>query len=351
MSIFLGLVFSLTGQITLTNNDMPSAGDTIRKSTGLNIDFTDPEETGEDYTWDFSQLIPIVQSVDTFVKVTDTPLFYWLFYLTSANLASPVIADSPIPEIPLTDVYQFYNNSSDKYEDVGFAATLFSIPIPLKYDDPDLLYDFPMNYGDEFSSTSVFELGLEDVGYIYVERQRANTVDGWGTLITPYGTFDVLRVKSEVTEYDSIYLDSLEIGIPVNIEYIEYKWMGKGQKIPLLKITDNLLSFVVEYRDSLRTESTDIEDPVLINEDYLSIYPNPASAYLNISGFEPGTEGELHIYNLEGRLVYSSKVGGELPGNPGLRIDLNAIGIKSGQYIFQLTTDNKKLSKRFVYLP
>ncbi len=166
ISLFMAITIYAYPQITIDNNDMPSPGDTVRRSTALNVEIYDFELTGEDYTWDFSELTSINQTVDTFVSVTQTPLFYWPFFLSSANMASPLLTDSPIPELPLSDVYTFYNNSSNNYKDVGFAATLLQIPLPFKYDEPDVLYEFPMNYGNVDSSESGFEFGLEGIGYI-----------------------------------------------------------------------------------------------------------------------------------------------------------------------------------------
>jgi hypothetical protein len=72
-------------------------------------------------------------------------------------------------------------------------------------------------------------------------------------LHTPYGSFQTLRLKSEVFEYDSIYLDTLGQGIVLNRNYIEYKWLGTGRGLPLLvATTDEFLGARITYLDSLR---------------------------------------------------------------------------------------------------
>lgn len=344
--LFLAANIAAIGQITVDQSDMPSAGDTIRKSIGLDIDLTDPEDTGEDYLWDYSQLIPAVQVVDTFVTVTQTPFFYWPFFLLSANLASPLIQDSPFPQLPLTDVYGFFNKTGSKYEDVGFAATLFGIPLPFKYDDNDVLYKFPMNYGDVDSSESGYEFGIPDVAYIKVEKKRINTVDGWGTLLTPYGSFEVLRVKSEVTEYDSIYLDTLGIGVPVTREFIEYKWVGKGHGLPLLLVTDNLLGFVVEYIDSVRTITVGGEEDYPLVNTEASVFPNPTNKIINIK-FEgsPGGEAVIRLYEMKGKCLFESKIF----GTSRVTVDLEQLNLKPGQYLIKIDHNGKIITKKFVY--
>ena len=337
-------------QITIGNSDMPSVGDTIRTSTGVNFDFYDFEETGENYLWDYSDLISITQSVDTFVSVMETPILYWPFFLLSANLASPIIQDSPLPEIPLTDVYNFYNNSSNNYKDVGFAANLFGLPLPFKYDTPDILYEFPMNYGNADSSESGFNFGLENLGFIMVERKRVNTVDGWGTLITPYGTFDVLRLKSEVTEYDSIYIDSISVGIPLTREYTEYKWLGLGQKIPLLKVTDDLLGLVVTYIDSLDIVTSDNGIQFPVSDQSLNVYPNPTTGILNV-GFNDNFNQnfEVVLYNMHGQIVKTWQHSGN--NSSSFQKDLGGLLHKRGQYFVNIKIGKHSFIRKLIYLP
>lgn len=348
ISISIIVTINAYPQITIDNNDMPSPGDTVRRSTALNIDEYDFELTGEDYLWDFSELISITQTVDTFVRVTETPLFYWPFFLLSANLASPVLTDSPIPELPLSNVYTFYNNNASNYKDVGFAATLFQIPLPFNYDDPDVLYEFPMDYGNVDSSESGFEFALEGLGYIAVNKKRINTVDGWGTLITPYGSFDVLRLKSEVTEYDSIYIDSISVGLPIELEYVEYKWMGKNQKLPLLQATNDLLSLIVTYIDSVPISPTDT--PEFLNAPLVfTCYPNPTREVLKIDyDFSIHELLKLKIYSTIGELVYQKDLHPTNAGNSEL--NMNELGIPEGAYIVELSSVNYRGLKKIFYI-
>lgn len=349
--LLLGITTSKShGQITINQGDMPSAGDTIRISTALNINQFDFEETGEDFTWDYSNLVAISQRVDTFVAVTETPFFYWPFFIFSANLASPIISDSPFPEIPLNDVYNFYNNSSNNYSDLGFAATLFSLPIPFKFDNPDVVYDFPMQYGNADSSESGFNFGLDNLGYILVERKRVNTVDGWGSLVTPYGTFDVLRLKSEVFEYDSIYVDSVSLGIPVEREYTEYKWLAKGQKVPLLKVTTTLLGSVVDYVDSLQTEVTGFPDQLIETKRDVRVFPNPTTQIINIELKGCASDVvDVKFYDIRGKAVSLKK--SKQINNKLIQLNLSEFVTKPGTYFMQISGNDFSITKKIIYKP
>jgi len=349
LTILVLFSFHSEAQITIDQSDMPSPGDTIRKSTALNTDLYDFSETGAGYTWDYSDLQPLIQTVDTFVNVTETPIVYWPFFILSSDMASPM-ADSPFPQIPLTDVFSFSNNTNSGFSDVGFAATVYGIPLPFKYDNGDVLYDFPMNYGNVDSSHSGFGFGVPGIGYILVDRYRVNTVDGWGNLTTPYGTFEVLRLKSVVHEYDSLYLDTLGIGMPINLDYIEYKWLAKGQKIPLLTATDNPFGMVVEYVDSIRDISSGTPEEIQLIDNGLQLFPNPAKDKLTLNFFlEKAGSIKISIVGIDGVLMATYNEYQAQTGNVNMLLNLKSLGITSGKYIVNVVTPNKSISGIFIF--
>ena len=75
------------------------------------------------------------------------------------------------------------------------------------------------------------------MGYYGQSGHRVNLVDGWGTLITPFGTFQTLRVISTIDAIDTVYNTSLSAGtnIPRPLKY-EFKWLATGKKIPVLNL-------------------------------------------------------------------------------------------------------------------
>ena len=85
--MFFVLTLSVEAQIVINEDDMPDVGDTVRLSTTYDFTGYNFEETGPDFTWDFTTLQPIIQRVDTFVSVRETPLVYQLIFFLSANLA------------------------------------------------------------------------------------------------------------------------------------------------------------------------------------------------------------------------------------------------------------------------
>ncbi len=345
LTVFLILGTTLQAQITIDQNDMSSPGDTIRESMAMNFELYDFEATGENYTWDFSGLIPLSQSVDTFKSITETPLIYLFFFLGSANLASPLFSDtSSFIEFPMTDVYSFYDNKSSGYYYSGFAATLYGFPVPFKYSEKDRIYSFPMNYGDVDSSSSGLDYAIPGMGYIKIQKKRVNTVDGWGTLITPYGTFEVLRQKSEVDEYDSIFLDTLNTGVPITRQYTEYKWLTKNGKIPVLEVNDDYLNFFVYYVDSIRQVSLDVPEGQGLDEADFVIYPNPAGSKFKVQSLKFKVGGAtLELYDLNGRKLLEKQIpkGSEIA-------EINVDYLQSGIYFCRISSEGYSVTKKLI---
>ncbi len=284
LALLISLI-SLQAQITITQSDMPNISDTIRISTSSVPTFPDPALTGPDYFWDFSSLLPDSQQVESYVSVSSTPFLYQLIFNASvANLASPITAIDFIPGLDVSDAYIFYKNTQNAYQRAGYAATAFGIPIPLKFNNPEVLYKFPLSANSPAdSSQSNFSFSIPNLGYLSIQRKRVNEVDGWGSLTTPYGTFDVLRLKSTVYEYDSIYIDSVQTGLPLIRNYIEYQWLGTGQGIPLLSVTQEGPITTARYRDI----ASNFNPIVIQAEDRTICQGDTANISVNVSGGYP----------------------------------------------------------------
>jgi hypothetical protein len=281
----LMLTIALQAQITITRDDMPNIGDTLRVSTSPILFGQDPSLTGPGYTWDYSTLQPSNQIVERYVNPNTTPFLYQIvFNLNVANLASPIEAIDFIPDIDITDAYIFYKDNPTNYVRAGYAATVMGIPIPMKFDIPELLYTFPLTVGSlKDSSLSNYALDIPNLAYFSIERKRVNQVDGWGSLTTPLGTFDVLRVRSDFYERDSLYVDSLQTGFPIVRNYTEYQWLGNNQGIPLLSVTVEGPMTTVRYRDIAQN----FNPIVVFTEDTTICKGDTATISVDVSGGFP----------------------------------------------------------------
>ena len=335
----------LNAQVVITQNDMPSAGDTIRLSSSIDLGGLNFQETGNNFTWDFSSLVPLNQTVDTFVNIDETPFVYQLVFFLSANLAQPLTEFNQFPGFEVTDVFNFYKKSNSDYRSVGLGFTINGIPLPNKFDEPDILYHFPMEPGNIDSSLSSYDIDIPLLGYAGGWTKRVNYVDGWGSLITPYGNFQTLRLKSEVTQFDSLYFDSLGIGIPIYRNYAEYKWLANGFGLPLCTITVEGLLPTISYIDSVRTLFVGHEEKTLSNQ--INIYPNPVNERFFIDIDIPENKNlEIILLSSMGMEVSVLEKARLVSGHYHAGFSIREMNLKPGLYFISIRAGDKLTTRK-----
>lgn len=338
------LPFLVKAQITITNADLPSSGDMIQFSEAAATTPVDVTLTGANYTWDFSMLQYASQDVDTFLSVFATPLVYNLVFGFNSNQATRGIDLSAFPQVPISDVYGFFNKSSNNYKQTGYGASINGITTPISFINHDIIYDFPINFGNQDSSDSNYSIVIPGLASAIGSQHRVNNVDGWGSITTPYGTFNALRIVSTLTGEDSIYLDTLGFGFSSPRQLTrEYKWLANGQDIPILQInTTEVLGTetvtLIKYRDSLRVPTAINE----INNDLqLTLSPNPSkggNVFLN-SQSTKSVDLFCSIYSVDGQLVYQQSL--KIPaGNQQVQLSTGENSLSSGTYIIHLSNSS-----------
>ena len=261
-------------QITITSADMPSANDTIRFSNANVSPGLPFLVSGANQTWDFSGLIATNQDVEPYKSSLQTPYAFFFFGL---NKYGRKIADTlGVAAFSFTDIYNYYKKSNAAFEVEGIGLKFSGIPIPAYYSEKDKLYQFPLLFNDRDSSIFKFSVNLPTLGSYSQVGYRINEVEGWGSVTTPFGTFNCLKVKSFVNSNDSLNFSGFPLKF--NRRTIEYKWLANGQKIPILEITGNLIGTnftptTVKYRDIPRSLTPITIAPVAIFSASLTTVP------------------------------------------------------------------------------
>jgi hypothetical protein len=357
LSTFLGLFsFQPFAQIIISSGDMPVPGDTLRRSNTFVLDGIDYLSAGPDQTWLFDELTVVSQQVDTFVNVSETPSLYQIFFNNQfiypdykATVAQKLTSFSGIPGLTLEDTYLFIKNTDEEIREVGYGVTLDGIPLPIQFQQIDTIFRFPLEYGDIDSAHSMFQVDVPDLGFLLMSKSRRNTVDGWGTLTTPYGEFQTLRVKTEITEYDSLYSDSLGVGIPVIRNYIEYKWLANGYHEPLLVVTDEAgIGVTASYIDSVR--STFLEVPRVRKPEFsFNVFPNPCRDYISVSyELKDNSDVTISVYSIFGNEIKRFAQARQERGLYNQVLYLKESGFRSGVYLVKMTINNIPCVRRIV---
>lgn len=347
-----------SAQITITTTDMPVVNDTIRYNTTNNIQGLDPTLTGANYTWDYSTLTSTTQRIDTFFSVTSTP-FAYQFYFNNAILYAAYKANYalkgqdfvmppalPIP-LSITEVFNFQKNSTSKFENVGFGSKISGIPSSTRNIPIDIEYEFPLNYTDSNFSSSKFLVTIPTLAAYGQAMDRETTVEGWGKLITPLDTFDVLKVKSVLTKIDTLYLDTLGLGLNFpRPQEIEYKWLAKGMSTPVLKIitTAGVVSSI-EYQN--RTTIVGIKEYEALNG--FNIYPNPTTKNVTLT-FNSLSGGNLSyaIKDVTGKTILT-KIVKAASGKNNFTIDFTQQYLSNGIYFVEIQMNDLVLTQKMVF--
>ena len=353
--LLLGFIipFTVTGQISLTGNDFADEGDTVRMSTttDLSIDFS---TTGANQTWDYSNLVAEEQYLKEYFDMSNASTFVNVvfgFFASPDYQASYFLPNDDLPldqvggilPVPITDVFQFSKKTADSITAVGFAISVDGNEIPFKSDTIETTYKFPLNFMNTYSSRGYTNMDLNPfVDAIWKQyRQGSIEVDGWGSITTPYGTFDALRLHHTISETDSIWFDVLGTGSPFWIPLTLpdnhiYEWWTTGEMEAILRIETsevlgNEIVSGIEFRDVYLGLAG-------INElkSSIEIYPNPVNETLQVDGLNESTR--YRVLDLSGKTV--------LVGSTQDHINMSSL--LSGQYLLVFADGNEIAPIKFI---
>ncbi len=337
---FVALFFLLISlyafpQIVITESDFPTPGYAYpysqKPAPGIEIDsYTD---SGANIIWDFSAITKTEQNLIRFISPTSTEIQYICIAVFNnpldpehdSDVAKPGEEMSdPMGSIQVTDVFEFFQIQADAYVSTGRSANVNGIPTCVKNEPADTIFKLPLNYGDTLSSNSAFEISIPGVGYYGQTIQRFSVADAWGTVITPFGTYNSLRIKSIIEFEDSIFYDSYGFGTTIPHTETHYIWLTNDFKIPVFTVEEKGQNFggtIAFWIDTL--DHTSSNDGMM--ELPLSVYPVPASERLNLT-LTNSSEIVLFIVDVNGKTVMQTE-----PFHNTISIDIS--GLPAGVYL------------------
>lgn len=299
---FLFLSVLLNAQITVTSADMPEVYHSYYSEIIADFALIDVSQTGTNQTWDFSGVLGVAQDTLYAAPVSATPLAYQFFF-NNIILYPDYAADYAVPApdlgatgVALTDRYEYFKSDSQGHKIVGFGANVQAVPTSVRYDVIDYIYDFPMAYGNNGSSNAEYLVTVPTFGAYGQWITRTKTVDGWGTVITPAGTYSCLRVQTILEQIDTVYADLVGFGFttPRPTDTI-YDWVANGEGIPVFSATVGTVGITNAYY-----KSGEINAIAEIDKQPVRLYPNPTNGMIYL---ETDRKGSYTIHNLAGRRV------------------------------------------------
>ncbi len=320
ISLVLAL-FSFTismAQPAFTSADIPNIGDNDTTITIANYDLPNDLDaaTGNDYTWDFSDL-PF--STYSFLFDVDT-------YREKQHDMAEYFPDATIERYTnginseWLGYYQIRNDTLLMYR--------YSSPSAAGWFPPIALMAFPLEFNESSDITSTFYYGDLATG----ERRAIVKYDGFGTLKMPDNKthHNVFRVKS--VERDTTFVTN------GSITYTSYIWYQQGGKVPLLQIrnmgTPGSYIILGSKANGSQTGLNKLEE--LHN---ITLFPNPVQSSLNIDIPNAQDIIETKLINPMGQII---KVFPYLPKT----IDVH--DLPKGLYYIQLKTKLGIGSRTFI---
>jgi hypothetical protein len=355
-ALITSMTLFLFSQISIEKTDFLLVNDTARISvtTDENIDFS---TTGVNSFWDYSNLIAESQQLlsPTPISMGSFAVQFQFGSMAPATYASDYyesFTELPFESIEgflpvnFEDYYRFTKITDDSVSFPGYAFKVEGNDVPFRSDTIEIPYRFPMEFGDTYASRAYSKIDFNPFfdGIFIQYRQRSSIVDGHGTLITPYGTFDAIRVTHMIDEQDSIYVDLFGFAqwIPINQPRVfEYEWWAKNQKVPVLKIVttetmgDQTVTNIT-YKDEYLGLDANLTEETMI----FTIYPNPAENSIHITSNQK--IHDIKVYSEMGAVLIEES-------NSNLNktsIDLNHLA--SGTYFIHLHSNHEHVIRKFI---
>lgn len=341
--------------ISLSNANMPGSGDTLRYTNVQIGSVGNYTQTGTNFNWDFSSVISGTSDVRSFKSAQQTP--YSFYFLFSSNVYGEKVIDNlagNTGSIAITNYYNFYKKSTsnpDAFMADAAGISINSLPVAAFYSDKDELYNFPLTYPKYDSTTFRFVTPSTTLIPIVYSRTgtRATRVDGWGTVITPYGQESCLRLVTTQYSKDTLAVTlSTLFPTPIKIGFVNnqrsYQWFTASSKIPFFEVTGTLLgnNFTITgaryrgYSNNLTAISAEQDISAM------ELYPNPVRDQLWLAN--AGTEAmTTELLDLNGRLIRRAD-----PVALDKLVYLDVADLSTGLYVLRATRNNKPAYLKFI---
>ncbi len=287
---FFAIVLSSLGlqaQIQVEHIDL-NVGDVIYFQ--MDTSLFELQSPGENLTWDMSNL--------------SSPIIDSLIPIDPANTANA--SDFPESNMAIGNdsITAYMSATENEFVNLGVSGSMMGYDFLIKFQEADTMIKFPISYGDSRVSYTRGEADIA-VANVHHYGRRSLECDAWGTMTTPIGTYDVLRVREEIITLDSVFL--LGFFNP-NFSRMDtsYKYSFYTNDISIKKALVEI-TFDPESNMPLYTNWVTFPTQSIVEnnaENSLNIYPNPTSDYINILSQEEIQS--IKIYNTEGQVLIES---------------------------------------------
>ncbi len=299
--LLVGLISSASAfaQITVTEGNVVDAGDQVIQNSDTIPSVSGPT-TGANQTWDYSTLVAHEEDTMFFVAPG------WL----------PNASEFPSATLALDDdgAEIYLEKDATGLRVLGIVGDMFGIgtPLTIAFDPYETIIEFPANFNDSYSNTStqrivvdgaVVGLPVDSVAMVTTSVNDV-VIDSWGSMTTPYGTFDVLGQYETSTSTDSTF--TYILGVETLLDsgtdttYSRSYWSNDpSAKFPVMEMEVDELNNVVTATWLKEAPSADV---ALVEMTQPVVFPNPAKDVVNVKA-AAGEVRDIVVYDVNGAVV------------------------------------------------
>lgn len=315
--VSMGMAVGMTAQSTVTRTALDKVNVTINVTHANVTNTLSPGPAGANITWDFSSYTPM-QMIN--ISMYSCPGQTNCFRFPTANRMSKLAGSESYDYNLFTDIDA---STLGNYSNPGDATTT--------YTDPVIEYKFPVSYLQEFTDTYQISIGTGAES-----GTQTFKVDGYGTVITPTGTYtNCLRIKRVRNGTQT------SPGLPP-VSYVNesYQWVNESVGT-ILSVAFNTFTIngttttqpSLAYYTTSSLSTIDLDDV----KNPISVYPNPSSDFITLQSKDDIKN--ITLTNTEGKLVLKTSQSKTI----------NISGLPNGVYLLQGELKNgKTITKKVV---
>lgn len=347
-------LYTLTGQITVTNAVFPAAGDTLRAASDFTPEGITVTATGGPYTWDLTSL-----SADT--------RYTTVFQPAANGSASAAFPSADLVIISDVGTETYYDVSATAVSSLGFNGGDFSgLPFATTFvfTPPLAELNAPMTFPNVYSGQTTFGFSistdeipteiLDSLGIptalldsirLRINTERNDFVDAYGTMMIPGGTYEVLRQKrTDVTETRleiHTFLGWQDVTDLFPLEgfgetsTVSYSFISNTEKLPIAILNMDTTGLVVASVDFKDNGAPSALQPADRNLTRITVTPNPGTHLATFDlQFFPEGDYTIHLYDSSGQWIRSTTITKDYPS-------VQTDDLQPGLYFYQIADQQR----------
>ncbi len=354
-------------QISIIDTDMPYQ-QCVYHPVQANINTFIVPNVGNNLNWDYSTLVPIQTYTNHYVNAnsilfsnatlkdtTNTSLIipgrsftYTGYYLENIDYFAYLGREIFEQKYNISAVTGGANDSAKfQYQYQINAQPISTIKYPLTFQTSwNSIFSESVDFSLSIASASLYNAPCLKTTYY----NRKDTVIGWGNMKIPTisGSIEkpVLMLKRIVNMVDSFFvagspapntlLSAFGLTQGMQTSSNRYVFWYKKSVYPLMIINFGSNNFTAPT--SVFFDGDAISTKIDEFDNNISIYPNPTSDLINISGIY---NAHIMLYDIDGKMIYSEKIEKN-------KTSINLSNINNGIYILRIIENNKIINKQII---